>query len=120
MPATWSSSGRVSPRRKGPSKALRDRFGHTPLSAAEAIPWGGHRLIVGTGADGRLPIAADVHTEAERRGVGMVALPTAEACRLLAEMMTEGGLSGDLTAWTMMFSCKTSSCANAADRDSKT
>ena len=23
--------GRVSPRRKGPSKALRDRFGHTPL-----------------------------------------------------------------------------------------
>src|SRR5207247_4444802 len=49
--------GRVSPRRKGPSKALRDRFRHTPLSAAEAIPWGGHRLIVGTGADGRPPIA---------------------------------------------------------------
>ena len=78
--------GRVSRRRKGPSKALRDQFGHTPLSAAEAIPWGGHRLIVGTGVDGRLPIAADVHVEAERRGVVIVALPTAGACRLLADM----------------------------------
>ncbi len=38
-------------RRRGPSKPLRDQFGHTPLSVAEDIPWGGQRLIVGTGAD---------------------------------------------------------------------
>ena len=81
--------GRVSRRRKGPSKVLRHQFGHTPLSAAEAIPWGGQRLIVGTGADGRLPIAADVQVEAARRGVGIVAVPTAEACRLLADMKAE-------------------------------
>jgi hypothetical protein len=81
--------GRISRRRKGPSKALRDRFGHTPLSVAEVIPWGGHRLIVGTGANGRLPIAADVYGEAERRGIGVTALPTAEACRLLADMKPE-------------------------------
>ena len=81
--------GRIRHRRKGPSKAFRDRFGHTPLSAAETIPWGGQRLIVGTGADGRLPIAQDVRVEAERRGVTIAALPTAEACRLLANLRSE-------------------------------
>ncbi|TMF40918.1 MAG: hypothetical protein E6I26_01950 [Chloroflexi bacterium] len=81
--------GRVRRRRKGPSKALRDPFGHTPLSAAEAIPWGGPRLIVGTGVDGRLPIAPDVRAEAKRRGVGIAALPTAEACRLLDDLRSD-------------------------------
>jgi hypothetical protein len=80
--------GRVSRRRKGPSKPLRDQFGHTPLSAAEAIPWGGQRLIVGTGADGRLPIAPDIYAEAERRGVVIAAMPTAEACRLIVDIQT--------------------------------
>jgi hypothetical protein len=85
--------GRVRRRRKGPSKALRDQFGHTPLSVAEAIPWGGDRLIIGTGADGRLPIAPDVYAEAHRRGVVIAALPTAEACRLIVNMK-----SGDVRA----------------------
>jgi hypothetical protein len=80
------NGGRVSRRRKGPSKALREQFGHTPLSLAEAIPWGGRRLIVGTGAEGRLPIAPDVYAEAERRGIEVQALPTADACRLLADL----------------------------------
>jgi hypothetical protein len=43
----------------------------------------------GPGADGRLPIAQDVHAEAERRGVRIAALPTAEACRLLADIESE-------------------------------
>lgn len=78
--------GRVRPRRKKPSKPYRDRFGHTPLSAAESIPWGGPRLIVGTGADGRLPIMAQVYEEAARRNVEVVALPTEAACRLIADL----------------------------------
>lgn len=78
--------GRVRPRRKKPSKAFRDRFGHTPLSVEEAIPWHGRRLIVGTGADGLLPIMAEVRAEAARRGIELVALPTAAACRLLARL----------------------------------
>ncbi len=78
--------GRISRRRKRPSKALRELFGHTPLSVAEEIPWGGRRLIVGTGAEGRLPIAPDIYAEAERRGIEVNALPTADACRLLADM----------------------------------
>jgi hypothetical protein len=76
--------GRVRPRKKGPSKALRHRYGHTPLTAAERIPWGGRTLIVGTGADGALPVAPDLLAEARRRGVEVRALPTADACRLLA------------------------------------
>ena len=81
--------GRVLRRRKGPSKALRGQFGHTPLSIAEEIPWGGRRLIVGTGAYGSLPIAPDVYEEAKRRGIVIEALPTADACRLLADLEPE-------------------------------
>ena len=42
--------GKVRKRKKGPSKQFREKFGHTPLSAGEEIPWGGKRLVVGTGA----------------------------------------------------------------------
>jgi len=83
------AGGRVGRRRKGPSKALREQFGHTPLSIAEDIPWGGRRLVVGTGAEGKLPIAPDVYAEAERRGIEVHAIPTADACRLLADLKTE-------------------------------
>jgi hypothetical protein len=79
-------AGRIRPRRKGPSKVFRDDYGHTLLSTAEDIPWGGRRLIVGTGADGSLPIAPDVYREAVRRGVEVTAVPTADACRLLADL----------------------------------
>jgi hypothetical protein len=73
-------------RRKKPSKPYRDRFGHTPLSAEESIPWGGSRLVVGTGADGLLPIMTEVYEEAARRNVEIVALPTEAACRLVADL----------------------------------
>ena len=44
--------GVVRKRRKKPSKPYRAKFGHTPLSTEEDLPWGGPRLIVGTGARG--------------------------------------------------------------------
>ena len=71
--------GRVRKRRKGPSKPFRQRFGHTPLSLEEDIPWDCHRLVVGNGADGALPVMEDVADEAKRRGVKLVVLPTSEA-----------------------------------------
>jgi hypothetical protein len=80
------SAGRVAKRDKKPSKAYRDRFGHTPLSADEAIPWSGDRLVIGTGSSGQLPVMDEVLSEAERRGITIVAVPTREACRLLADM----------------------------------
>lgn len=71
--------GRIRKRRKGPSKPFRHRYGHTPLSLAEDIPWNCKRLVVGSGADGALPVMEDVAEEADRRGVMLVVLPTPEA-----------------------------------------
>jgi len=78
--------GRIRKRKKGPSKGYRDRFGHTPLSPNELIPWSARRLIVGTGASGALPIMPELLAEAARRGVEIVSRPTAEACALLANV----------------------------------
>lgn len=75
--------GTVRKRRKGPSKAYRDRYGHTPVSVDEAIPWPSARLIIGTGVSGQLPVMDDVYAEAGRRHVEIVALPTRQACELL-------------------------------------
>src|SRR5882757_8770360 len=80
--------GKVRKRKKGPSKQFRENFGHTPLSAGEKIPWGGKRLIVGTGAHGALPVMDEVLAEAKRggRGIEVITKPTLEACRLLQEV----------------------------------
>jgi len=37
-----------------PSKKFRDRFGLTPLSIEEDIPWKCQRLVIGIGTTGRL------------------------------------------------------------------
>jgi len=78
--------GRVRKRQKNASKPYRDHFGHTHLSADEELPWGGDRLIIGTGAYGSLPIMPEVVEEARRRGVDITALPTEDACRLIASL----------------------------------
>ena len=71
--------GRVRKRRKGPSKPFRSRYGHTPLSLAEDIPWTCRLLVVGSGVTGSLPVLDDVAEEAKRRGVQLMVLPTSEA-----------------------------------------
>lgn len=78
--------GEVRKRKKKPSKAYRSKFGHTPLSAEESIPWSGKTLFVGTGAFGHLPVMREVHAEAERKGVKVIAKPTVEVCGLLNEL----------------------------------
>ena len=78
--------GKVSKRKKAPSKEFREKFGHTPLSAGEEIPWGGKRLLVGTGAHGALPVMNEVLAEAKRRGIEVIAAPTVEICELLDEV----------------------------------
>jgi hypothetical protein len=72
-------SGRISERKKKPSKPYKGLFGHTPLSTAEDIPWKCNRLVIGTGAYGRMPVMDEVREEAQRRGVELVILPTREA-----------------------------------------
>ena len=68
--------GIIRKRAKGPSKTYRAAYGHTPLSADEAIPWHGKRLYIGTGMYGALPIMPAVYSAAEQKGIEVVALPT--------------------------------------------
>jgi hypothetical protein len=77
--------GEIRKRKKMPSKKFRDEFGHTPLSIEEEIPWECRRLVIGTGAYGRLPVMKEVKLEAERRHVELVIVPTSEAIRLIEE-----------------------------------
>jgi hypothetical protein len=75
--------GRVRKRKKKSSNPFRGAFGHTPLSIEESIPWDCRRLVVGTGADGALPVMDEVKREAARREVALLTVPTREAIRAL-------------------------------------
>src|SRR6266496_1402633 len=59
--------GKVRKRKKAASRKFRGAYGHTPLSIAENIPWRCRRLVVGSGADGALPVMQQVRDEARRR-----------------------------------------------------
>jgi hypothetical protein len=76
--------GQVRKRKKKPSKAFRETFGHTPLSVEEDIPWKCRRLVIGTGT-GALLVMEEVKHEARRRRVELVILSTAEAIAKLKE-----------------------------------
>ena len=56
--------GEIRRRKKKASKKFREEFGHTPLSVEEDIPWKCTRLVIGTGAQARLPVMDDVTREA--------------------------------------------------------
>jgi hypothetical protein len=77
--------GKVRKRKKAASRKFRGAYGHTPLSAAEDIPWRCRRLVIGTGADGALPVMQEVRDEARRREIDLVVLPTAKAINKLAK-----------------------------------
>ena len=76
--------GQIRKRKKAASKKFRSAYGHTPLSTVEDIPWRCRRLVIGTGADGALPVMDQVRQEARRRKVDLVVLPTAKAIGMLA------------------------------------
>jgi hypothetical protein len=75
--------GKIRKRKKAASRRFRGGYGHTPLSAAEDIPWRCRRLVIGTGAEGALPVMKQVREEARRRKVDLVVLPTAQAMDVL-------------------------------------
>ena len=77
--------GKIRQRKKGASRKFRGAYGHTPLSAAEDIPWRCRRLVIGTGAAGALPVMKEVHQQARRREVDLVILPTAQAISVLTK-----------------------------------
>ncbi|HXX23601.1 MAG TPA: MTH938/NDUFAF3 family protein [Terriglobia bacterium] len=75
--------GEVRKRKKKASKSFREEFGHTPLSVEESLPWKCKRLVIGTGANGALPVMKEVQLEAERRQVELLVLPTQKAIEFL-------------------------------------
>jgi hypothetical protein len=77
--------GKVRKRKKAPSRKFRGAYGHTPLSAQEDIPWRCRRLVIGTGAEGTLPVLQQVRDEARRRKIDLIILPTAQAIGMLTQ-----------------------------------
>ena len=77
--------GKIRKRKKAASRRFRGACGHTPLSAAEDIPWRCRRRVIGTGAGGALPVMRQVRDEARRRTIDLVILPTTEAIGALAQ-----------------------------------
>ncbi len=77
------ADGKVRRRDKAPSRSLRERHGHTPLSAGEEIPWSRGRLVIGTGYSGRLPVLSEIEEEARRHHVELEVMPTAAAVEWL-------------------------------------
>jgi hypothetical protein len=77
--------GKIRKRKKAASRKFRGAYGHTPLSIDEDIPWRCRRLVIGTGADGALPVMQQVRDEARRRKVDLVVLPTAQAIGAMAK-----------------------------------
>jgi hypothetical protein len=75
--------GKIHRRKKKRSKQFRDQFGHTPLSIEENIPWKCSQLVIGTGAYGKLPVMQEVRSNAERKKIKLLILPTLEAIEVL-------------------------------------
>jgi hypothetical protein len=81
--------GEIKKRKKKPSKKFRDKFGHTPLSIEEKIPWKCRQLIIGNGFSGALPVMDAVKRKAEKRGVELIILPTPKAVERLNKESTD-------------------------------
>jgi len=74
-------NGSIKKRKKAESKKYRDRFGHTPLSPDENIPWKCTHLIIGTGHSSSLPVMDEVCDIAIHKGVELVIMSTPEAIK---------------------------------------
>ena len=77
--------GGVVERKKRRSQRFRKKFGHTPLSMREKIPWKCKTLVIGTGNYEGLPVMKKIKREAKRRNVKLVILPTRRAIKVLSK-----------------------------------
>jgi hypothetical protein len=77
--------GQVLKRKKKQSKKYRGEFGHTPLSAEEDMPWKCHKLVIGTGMYGSMPVMKKVKQKAKLRKIKLLVLPTKEAIKELEQ-----------------------------------
>jgi len=84
------SAGEVKKRKKGASKDQREKYGHTPITAAENIPWDCDTLVIGIGMSGRLPVPDEFKEEARKKGVVLVLLETPEAVEYFTKHYRRG------------------------------
>jgi hypothetical protein len=71
----------VKKRKKGESKRYRNKFGHTPLSVRENIPWKCKYLIIGIGHSSGLPVMKKVYETAHKKGVKLITMSTPKAIK---------------------------------------
>ena len=74
-------NGSVRKRKKAESKKYKDKYGHTPLSPDENIPWNCKCLIIGTGHNSRLPVMQEIYDIALQKGVKLRIMSTADAVK---------------------------------------
>ena len=77
--------GEIRQRKKKPSKHLKEKYGHTPLTTYEDIPWDCSTLVIGKGMSSRLPITDAFIEEAKKHGVELIILQTPEALEYFAK-----------------------------------
>jgi len=80
--------GKIEKRKKKESKKFRNRFGHTPLSTLENIPWDCKKLIIGTGHSSATPVMKEVKKKAKKKGVELVLMSTPDAIQYINEKDT--------------------------------
>jgi len=78
-------NGVVKIRKKSESKKYRHKFGHTPLSADEYIPWKCRHLIIGAGHSSCLPVMKKVYKKALKKGVELHVMSTPEAIKHIGD-----------------------------------
>lgn len=81
--------GKLRERDKAPSHGERAKYGHTPLTPKEEIPWECKTLLIGIGMDGLLPVTEELKEEAKKRGVKLILKKTPEAAEYLKEHYEE-------------------------------
>jgi len=79
----------VRTRKKGPSKPKKSKYGHTPLTHLEEIPWDCKVLVIGIGMSERLPVTDKFKEVAKKKGVELIMLRTPEAVTYYNKNFTE-------------------------------
>jgi hypothetical protein len=78
----------VEQRRKETSRNLKSRYGHTPLTTAENIPWNCRTLVIGTGFNGGLPVTEEVRARAQEMGIQLIVKRTPQAIQHINDLQT--------------------------------
>ncbi len=75
-------------RKKESSRSLKSRYGHTPLTTAENIPWNCQTLVIGTGMNGKLVVTEEVRARAQEMGKQLIVKKTQAAIAHINDKQT--------------------------------